>query len=346
MRQDYGEIINISIYGESHSDEIGVVIEGLPRGTVIDTEELAAFMARRSSGGIKTEISEISATPRKEPDKVVFRSGVSEEGSKVTVTGTPVHACIYNVDRRSGDYAALRSVLRPGHADLGAYKKWGQEGLKPGSGRFSGRMTAPLCIAGGIVKQILAAQGITVEARYTEIGGETEPEAITEALRDARMDGDSLGGIIRCDIKGFPAGIGGPLFEGLEGAIAKAVFAIPAIKGIQFGIGFEAAELRGSVNNDEIVLENGELVTMTNNAGGINGGISNGMDITFEVAVKPTPTIGFPQRTVNIVTMEETDVRAGGRHDVCVVPRAVPVVEAAAALAIYDAMESEAVIYE
>lgn len=346
MRRDYGEVVNISIYGESHSDEIGVVIEGLPFDTEIDAEELAGFMARRSSGGIKTEISEISATPRKEPDKVVFKSGVEERDGKCVVTDSQVHACIYNVDRRSGDYSALRSVLRPGHADLGAFKKWGQEGLRPGSGRFSGRMTAPLCIAGGIVKQILDKDGITVSARYTEIGGKTEPEEITEVLRAAVQAGDSLGGIIECVISGFPAGVGGPLFEGIEGEIAKAVFAIPAIKGIEFGNGFEAAALRGSENNDEIFLRDGELVTETNNAGGINGGISNGMDITFRVAVKPTPTIAVTQKTVNIVEMTETTVSAGGRHDVCVVPRAVPVVEAAAAIAVYNALQSEGIEYE
>lgn len=341
MRKDYGEVINVSIYGESHSDQIGVVIEGLPFGTEIDAGELAGFMARRSSGGIKTEISSISATPRKEPDKVVFLEGVEEQGDKYVVNGCPVHACIYNVDRRSGDYSALRSVLRPGHADLGAFNKWGQEGLRPGSGRFSGRMTAPMCIAGGIAKQILVKDGITVDAWYTEIGGKKDEAEITEALRAAVQDGDSLGGIIRCEVKGFPAGIGGPLFEGLEGAIAKAVFAIPAIKGIEFGNGFEAATLRGSENNDEIFLEDGKLVTKTNNAGGINGGISNGMSITFEVAVKPTPTIAVSQKTVNIVDNVETTVSAGGRHDVCVVPRAVPVVEAATAIAIYDALMSE-----
>lgn len=343
MRREFGQNLTVSIYGESHSDEIGVVVQGLPIGTSFDVDELAAFMARRAPGrkGMNAA-ADAATTARRELDEVIFEEGVrTDANAQATVTGDLVKAGIRNRDRRSGDYDALRTVLRPGHADIGAYLKDGPEGLRPGSGRFSGRMTAPLCIIGGIAKQLLAQKNISVDARYTEIGGETEEDSITEVLQRAAKEGDSVGGIVECVIRNYPAGIGGPLFEGLEGAIAQAIFAIPAVKGIEFGSGFASARLRGSENNDPILLQDGKLVTETNHAGGINGGISTGMDIVFRVAFKPTPTISKPQRTVNIGEMRETVLRAGGRHDVCVVPRAVPVVEAAAALVLLDARMGE-----
>lgn len=198
-----------------------------------------------------------------------------------------------------------------------------------------------MCIAGGIALQLLAKKGISVHAEYTEIGGKSEPKEIEQALSRAAEEKDSLGGIVSCRVSGFPAGVGGALYDGLEGAIASSIFAIPAVKGIEFGSGFEGSRMRGSENNDPILLRDGHLITETNNAGGINGGISNGMDIEFRVAFKPTPTIGCEQRTVNIQEMKETVLCAGGRHDVCVVPRAVPVVEAAAALVLLDAWMGE-----
>lgn len=343
MRQEYGQNLKISIYGESHSDEIGVRVIGFPEGSEFDLTELALFMERRAPGRKgNSSLADAATTMRKEPDQVVFRKGIREkEGNICELTGDLFQACIYNQNRRSGDYDELRKVLRPGHADLGAYLKNGPEGLRPGGGRFSGRMTAPMCIAGGIALQILAQDGIQVRAEYTEIGGETEKTAIERTLLEAQQAQDSLGGVIRCTISGFPGGIGGALFEGLEGAIASVIFAIPAVKGIEFGSGFAGSRLRGSQNNDPIQLVDGKIRTETNNAGGINGGISNGMDICFRVAFKPTPTIGQEQRTVNIEEMKETTLSAGGRHDVCVVPRAVPVVEAATAIVLLDIILGE-----
>lgn len=343
MRREFGENLVIEIYGESHSDAIGVIASGFPAGETFDESKLAEFMARRAPGKKgKSAIGDTASTPRKEPDQVVFQRGVQKEDEFHTIlTGDTLEACIYNTNRRSSDYDELRKVLRPGHADLGAYLKDGQEGLRPGGGRFSGRMTAPLCIAGGICLQLLAKEGISIQAAYVEIGGETDSERIEAVLQDATVHQDSVGGIVKCTVKGFPAGIGGALFEGLEGRIAAAIYGIPAVKGIEFGSGFRGSRMRGSENNDSIRLRDGKLVTETNNAGGINGGISNGMDIQFRVAFKPTPTIGREQRTVNIETMEETTLSAGGRHDVCVVPRAVPVVEAATALVLEDILLGE-----
>lgn len=351
MRREYGENISISIFGESHGDEIGVVIGGLPEGVCFDPEELAAFMARRAPGAAADCVAEAVTTPRKEPDEVRFTAGVRDAGGgRLCIEGPEVRAEIVNQDHCAADYEELRTVLRPGHADLAVYLKEGAEGLRPGGGRFSGRMTAPMCIAGGILMQLLAERGITISAYYTEIGGKTSEEEILCAIRRAREDQDSLGGIVECIVRGFPAGVGGPLYEGLEGKIAGAVFAIPAVKGIEFGSGFAGSRYRGSRNNDTILLVDDPegvpsgscpLRTETNHAGGINGGISNGMEIVFRAAFKPVPTIGAPQRTVDISRMQEVELRAQGRHDLCVVPRAVPVVEAAAAIALYDALAGE-----
>ncbi len=347
MRQEYGQNLKISIYGESHSDEIGVRVIGFPEGSEFDRSELASFMERRAPGRKgNSALADAATTPRKEPDQVVFRKGVREcvgkNGKSICkLTGDLFQACIYNQNRRSGDYDELRKVLRPGHADLGAYLKDGPDGLRPGGGRFSGRMTAPMCIAGGIALQLLAKEGIRIHAEYIEIGGETDEAAIEKALLEAQQAQDSLGGVIRCTVSGFPGGIGGALYEGLEGTISSAIFAIPAVKGIEFGSGFQGSRMRGSQNNDPIRLVDGKLRTETNNAGGINGGISNGMDICFRVAFKPTPTIGREQQTVNIEEMKETTLSAGGRHDVCVVPRAVPVVEAATAIVLLDIILGE-----
>ena len=350
MRKEFGQNITIRIYGESHSDEIGVKLTGFPSGETFSKEALAAFMARRAPGKKgNSSISDAASTPRKEPDQVIFKTGIREasdgamdnQADLSELTGDELHACIYNTNRRSGDYDKLRTVLRPGHADLGAYLKEGPEGLRPGGGRFSGRMTAPICIAGGIALQLLAKKDIQIHAEYLEIGGETEPERIAAVLQAAQQDSDSIGGIVQCTVSGFPGGIGGALYEGLEGVIAASIFAIPAVKGIEFGSGFHGSRIRGSENNDPIILRDGKLETESNNAGGINGGISNGMDICFRVAFKPTPTISKEQRTVNIEEMQETTLSAGGRHDVCVVPRAVPVVEAATALVLLDALLGE-----
>lgn len=327
MSSTYGTKVKISVFGQSHSEAIGVTIDGLPAGFAIDMEELQAFMNRRAPGQSKY------TTARKEADRPEFLSGLV---GNVTC-GAPLTAVIRNTNTRSGDYDNIRDIPRPGHADFTAHVKYGGFEDVSGGGHFSGRLTAPLCIAGGILKQMLAADGIAVEAHIAEIGGNTEdPFAAIEAARER---GDSVGGIIACQISGLPAGIGEPMFDGLENKIAQAVFAIPAVKGIEFGRGFEAARLLGSENNDEFYYEGDTVKTKTNNHGGILGGIASGMPVTFRAAVKPTPSISIEQNSISYAKGENAVLSVRGRHDPCIVPRAVPVVEAAAAIAVYDLMK-------
>lgn len=347
MSSTYGENIRVTIFGQSHSPAIGVTLEGIPAGERIDFEELSAFTARRAPGG------QAYATARKEADLPEFLSGV-----KMNVTcGTPITAIIRNTDTRSGDYEDLKTVPRPGHADFTANVKYNGYQDYAGGGHFSGRLTAPLCIAGGICKQILAREGIRIAARIAAIGGVKDEGELTEAvlgktfpvmndaqgekmltkIAEAKAEGDSVGGIVECAVFGLPAGLGDPMFDGMENRIAQIVFGIPAVKGLEFGVGFAAAEMRGSKNNDAFTVENGRVVTKTNHCGGILGGITNGMPLTFRAAFKPTPSIAKEQDSVNLTTMEPVKLAVKGRHDPCIVPRAVPVVEAAAAIVVYDA---------
>ena len=344
----YGENLRITIFGQSHSPAIGVTVEGIPAGERIDTAELARFLARRAPG--RNEWS----TPRREADAPEFLSGLKDS----VTCGAPLAAIIRNADTRSQDYAALADTPRPGHADYTAQVKYGGAQDSAGGGHFSGRLTAPLCIAGGICIQLLAREGITVISRIAAIAdvedegalcastaekpfptvSDERGEAMRAAIAAAKADGDSVGGVIECAVLGLPAGLGGPLFGGLEGCISAAVFGIPAVKGIEFGAGFAAARMRGSENNDCFETSSGRVVTKSNNCGGILGGISDGMPLVFRAAVKPTPSIAAEQLTLNMKTMEETALHVPGRHDPCVVPRAVPCVEAAAAIAVYDAL--------
>lgn len=344
----YGENLRITIFGQSHSPAIGVTVEGIPAGERIDTAELARFLARRAPG--RNEWS----TPRREADAPEFLSGLKDS----VTCGAPLAAIIRNADTRSQDYAALVDTPRPGHADYTAQVKYGGAQDSAGGGHFSGRLTAPLCIAGGICIQLLAREGITVISRIAAIAdvedegalcastaekpfptvSDERGEAMRAAIAAAKADGDSVGGVIECAVLGLPAGLGGPLFGGLEGRISAAVFGIPAVKGIEFGAGFAAARMRGSENNDCFETSSGRVVTKSNNCGGILGGISDGMPLVFRAAVKPTPSIAAEQLTLNMKTMEETALHVPGRHDPCVVPRAVPCVEAAAAIAVYDAL--------
>lgn len=344
----YGENLRITIFGQSHSPAIGVTVEGIPAGERIDTAKLARFLARRAPG--RNEWS----TPRREADAPEFLSGLKDS----VTCGAPLAAIIRNADTRSQDYAALADTPRPGHADYTAQVKYGGAQDSAGGGHFSGRLTAPLCIAGGICIQLLAREGITVISRIAAIAdvedegalcastaekpfptvSDERGEAMRAAIAAAKADGDSVGGVIECAVLGLPAGLGGPLFGGLEGRISAAVFGIPAVKGIEFGAGFAAARMRGSENNDCFETSSGRVVTKSNNCGGILGGISDGMPLVFRAAVKPTPSIYRPQQSVNLETMEETTLQIQGRHDPCIVPRAVPVMEAAAAIAIYDAL--------
>ena len=330
MSSQYGNRIKVQIFGQSHSPAIGVTIDGLPAGIEIDTDKLCAFLKRRAPGSAKT------STARKEADVPEFISGVV---GNVTC-GAPLTIIIKNTDTRSGDYSELRNIPRPSHADYSAYVKYGVNHDIAGGGHFSGRLTAPLCAAGGICIQILQSMGVDISARITQIGNVTNSDGFESEILKAKQDGDSVGGVIECVVQGVPAGWGEPMFDGVENKIAGIVFGIPGIKGIEFGNGFAGAELRGSQNNDAFVVEkeneNNTVKTATNNCGGILGGITNGMPIVFRVAVKPTPSIAKEQNSVHLPSMESAVLQVRGRHDPCIVPRAVPCVEAAAAIALYD----------
>ena len=350
-----GRQLRLEIFGASHDAEIGLRLEGLPAGESVDAAELQRFLNRRAPG------RSAFSTARKEADEPEFRGGLR---GGVT-DGSTLEAVIRNTDVRSGDYDALRAVPRPGHADLAARLKYGPDFDLRGGGPFSGRLTAPLCVAGGVCLQLLGRLGVTVGAHALEIAGVRDHafdplrldaetlaalseadfpvlnpsagEKMRAAIAAVQEEGDSVGGLVECAAVGLPAGLGGPLFEGLEGRIAQLVYAIPAVKGVEFGSGFSAARLRGSENNDPYYFEDAALRMGSNNAGGILGGISTGAPLLLCAAVKPTPSIARAQRSVNLQTGENVTLRVGGRHDPCIVPRAVPVVEAAAAIALYDA---------
>lgn len=348
MSSSYGENLRFSIFGQSHSAAIGVTIEGIPAGERIDMEELGRFLARRAPG------QSALSTARREADIPEFLSGIKNGAA----CGAPITAIIRNTDTRSGDYAAFALTPRPGHADYTARVKFGGAEDQAGGGHFSGRLTAPLCIAGGICLQLLKRQGIEVISRIEMIGGVRDRGELTASTADkpfptvsdeageqmqsailtAKAAGDSLGGMVECAVLNLPAGLGDPMFGGMENRIAAVVFGIPAVKGIEFGAGFSAAGLRGSENNDAYTVKDGKIITESNNCGGILGGITNGMPLVFRAAFKPTPSIAMEQRSVNMETMEQVSLRVGGRHDPCIVPRAVPCVEAAAAIAVYDAL--------
>ncbi len=348
MSSSFGTKLKISIFGQSHGEAIGVVIDGFPAGFKVDMDGLAAFMRRRAPGGAY-------ATPRKEADAPRFISGVVDG----VTCGAPICAIIENTNTRSSDYAELKNRPRPAHADYTAQIKYGGNQDSAGGGHFSGRLTAPLCIAGGLCLQYLEKKGISIGAHISSVGGvcdrsfadmkditfltdsfpvyDSAAKALMGAAIDsARAEGDSVGGTVECAVLGMPVGVGEPMFDGLENRIAQAIFAIPAVKGIEFGSGFEGAKLKGSENNDAFRYDDGKVVTVTNNHGGILGGISSGMPILFKVAIKPTPSIAKTQNSVDLTEKENCEINIKGRHDPCIVPRAVPCVEAACAIAITD----------
>lgn len=354
----WGSKIKLSIFGESHGNAIGITIDGLPAGFSIDMDKIMMEMARRAPG--KSSLS----TPRKESDIPEILSGYFEGKT----TGTPLCAIIRNSNTKSKDYSKLKDVMRPGHADYtGAVRYKGFNDYR-GGGHFSGRITAPLVFAGAICKQILEVKGIIVSAHINSIGKikdcsflesdisdellnsfkEKELPLINTKLEDemrqeilsARSSGDSIGGTIECAILGVSPGIGDPFFDSVESTLAHLMFSVPAVKGIEFGKGFDISKMRGSEANDEYYLENGNIKTKTNNNGGILGGITNGMPIIFNVAIKPTASIFKEQNAVNIVTMEETTLCIEGRHDPCIVQRALPVIEAVAAIGITELLNS------
>ena len=348
MSSMYGENLHLTIFGQSHSPAIGMTLEGIPAGEQIDFEALQRFLERRAPG------RNAYSTARREADAPEFLSGLRGD----TTCGVPLTAIIRNGDTRSKDYAPFSAVPRPGHADYTANVKYFGYQDYAGGGHFSGRLTAPLCIAGGVCLQILRRRGIEVISRIIAIGDVEDPsplsastaekafptvdeaagEAMQAAIAQAKAQGDSLGGVIECAVLGLPAGLGDPMFGGMENRIAGIVFGIPAVKGVEFGAGFAAAKLRGSQNNDSYTVQDGRIETRSNHCGGILGGITNGMPLVFRAAIKPTPSIAMEQDSVNLETLTEEKLRVGGRHDPCIVPRAVPVMEAAAAIAVYDAL--------
>lgn len=330
MSSIIGKNIIISIFGESHSSAIGVTIDGMPAGISIDMAELIEFLGRRSPG--KSSLT----SSRKETDIPSFISGIKDG----ITCGIPITAIIYNQDINRADYNIISDMPRPGHADYTSHIKYkGFEDFS-GGGHNSGRLTAPLCVAGSILKQALSKIGIEISTEIVEIGGKNNnfDEAIEKALKSK----DSVGGIVRCVVKGVPAGYGDPIFDGIENQISKIIFGIPAVKGIEFGAGFESSRLKGSEMNDEFYYdENDEVRTKTNNAGGILGGITTGMDIIFQVAIKPTPSIALRQNTIEYKSKENTIIEIKGRHDPCIVPRVLPCIEAGAAIVIADFMREK-----
>ena len=356
MSSEFGKNIQVTIFGQSHAPAIGVCVDGLPAGERVDLEELERFLGRRAPG--HNDVS----TPRKEADRPRILCGLVDG----VTCGAPLAAVIENTNTRSGDYANLKDVPRPGHADYTAQVRYAGWQDVAGGGHFSGRLTAPLCIAGGIAIQILARRGIRVDAHIRSIAGaEDRPfcangekvetldslktaalpvldtkagEEMRRRILEARSQCDSVGGVVECMVTGAPAGLGGPLFGGMESRMAAALFGIPAVKGVEFGAGFQAAAMRGSEHNDSFVLQDGEIRTATNHAGGILGGITTGMPLIVRAAFKPTPSIAREQDSVSLSRREPAKLQVKGRHDPCVVPRAVPVVEAAAALVVLDAL--------
>lgn len=354
MSFSFGNKLKISIFGQSHSPMMGVSIDGLPAGEEISVDEINAFMARRAPG--KSKLS----TARKESDIPQIISGLA--GGRTC--GAPLAAVIANSDARSSDYDELKNVPRPSHADYAAFVKYGGHNDISGGGQFSGRLTAPLCFAGAVALQLLNRRGVAIGAHILSVGAERDepPENISrellaslpskalavfddsagarmsDVIEEARMSADSVGGCVECFALGVEAGIGEPMFDGIENRISAAVFAIPAVKGIEFGDGFGFAEMRGSQANDAYAIRGGRVTLKTNHCGGIIGGITSGAPIVFRTAFKPTPSIGMEQDSVDLRTMSEVKLTVKGRHDPCIVPRAVPCVEAAAAVALLDLM--------
>lgn len=356
MSSSFNGGVKFSLFGESHGKGIGVVLDNLPAGEPIDLEKIGEFMARRAPKKDGT------STMRNEKDIPEILSGLYEGKT----TGTPIAAVIYNSDQHSGDYGNLISTARPAHADYTGYLRYNGANDPRGGGHFSGRITAPLCFAGAVCAQILENRGITTGAHIIKIKDvldeRFDPVNITaeqlnsvkkrafpvtsdeaeakmrEVINNARMNLNSVGGIIECAAVGFPAGVGSPMLDGLENIISRLVFAIPAVKGIEFGNGFNCTDLFGSENNDEFYVKDEKILTKTNNHGGILGGISSGMPIIFRAAFKPTPSISQPQKTVDFKEKRDTELVIKGRHDPCVVPRAVPCVESAMNIALLSAL--------
>lgn len=357
MSSQIGKHFKVTVFGESHGPAIGMVMDNPPAGLKIDFDYISAQNKRRAPGNDKT------ATPRKEADEPEFLSGVKNG----VTTGAPIAVSIRNTNTKSGDYDGLLNTPRPSHADYAAFVHYNGNNDISGGGHFSGRLTAPIVTAGSILRLYLKEKDIEIGGHILKIGAAEDtpfdpiniqaealislsksnfslinPEAeekMRAEVEAAKADGDSIGGIVEIAVTGLPAGIGGPMFEGVENEIAKAVFGIPAVKGIEFGAGFNFAEMRGSKANDQMYYDGGKVLCATNNNGGITGGLTNSMPIVFRVVIKPTPSIAKPQQTVDLKTGATTELTVHGRHDPCIVPRALPAIEAVTAIAIANLLK-------
>ena len=356
MSSVIGDKIKLSIFGESHGEAIGCVIDGLPAGTKIDMNAVYKDMQRRAPGKDKT------ATPRLEKDIPHILSGMLDN----VTTGAPLAMVIENTNTKSGDYSNLMTVPRPSHSDYPAYVKYGGNNDIRGGGHFSGRLTAPLVFAGSVAKQILSQMGVTIGAHIKQIGSvcdavsdlnktdkslldtlssstfslidETKEQAMRDEIEKARLSLDSVGGIIECFAVGLPVGLGGNMFDTVEGKLASILFGVPAVKGVEFGIGFGFADKRASEVNDQYEIKNGRVATLSNNNGGVLGGMTDGAPLSVSVAIKPTPSIAKKQKSVNLLTMENAELEIPGWVVWCIVVRAVPVIECAVALGLLDLM--------
>lgn len=356
MSSEFGKNLKLSIFGESHGEAIGCVIDGLPSGVKLDMDKIYIDMSRRAPGKDKT------ATPRLEKDVPHILSGVLDN----VTTGAPLAMIIENTNTKSGDYSNVMTVPRPSHSDYPAFVKYGGNNDVRGGGHFSGRLTAPLVFAGAVAKQILAQQGVMIGAHIAKIGSAEDDmfdknhisaelleklsssafsvisdnaEALMRAeIEKARMDCDSIGGIIECAVIGMPVGVGANMFSTVESHLSSILFGVPAVKGVQFGAGFDFAEMTGSQANDTYSVKDGRVVLNGNNNGGVLGGMTSGAPIVLSAVIKPTPSISKPQKSVNLQTMTDEELVIKGRHDPCIVPRAVPVIEAAVAFGLLDLM--------
>ena len=353
MSSTFGQQLKLSIFGQSHGEAIGVTLDGFPAGMVIDMDRLLSEMARRAPG------QSALTTARREADAPEFLSGVLNGKT----TGQPICILIRNTNQRSRDYGDGVDLVRPGHADYtGHVRYFGQEDWR-GGGSFSGRLTAPLVAAGALCSQWLEKQGVRIACHIQQLGSvkdvaflAAKPDADYAYLKSmhlpvltpgldaqmeaeamaAREEGDSVGGVIECMVTGLPAGLGAPFFDSVESEISHLLFSVPAVKGVEFGEGFGFAALRGSQANDAFRMDGDHVVTETNHSGGVNGGITNGMPVIFRCAIRPTPSIAQKQQTVSLKTGENAELEIHGRHDPCILPRAVPVIEAMAAIAVVD----------
>ncbi len=360
MSSNIGTRVKCTVFGESHGQAIGCVLDGLPAGEKIDLEEIHVQMKRRAPGNDST------STTRAESDSPKIISGILSGHT----TGAPLAALIENNNQKSNDYDELSRLMRPGHADYTGHVRYKGYNDVRGGGHFSGRLTAPLVFAGAVCRQILRRRGVYIGGHILEINGErdsafdpvsvgpellerlssqhfslidsTVEENMRQKVKQAKKQGDSVGGIIEAAAAGMPAGLGSPMFGGVENRLAALIFGIPAVKGVEFGAGFGFASLRGSEANDPFDYDDkGNVVTLSNNNGGILGGITTGMPLIVRVVIKPTPSIAHPQHTIDIKNMCKAELSVRGRHDPCIVPRALPVVEAVIALGLLDLMESE-----